>query len=728
VRRERLLDRLRDGRGQRLTLVCAPAGYGKTTLLVQWAAEDRNRTPFVWLSLEEADADPVHLWNQVIVGLHQVHAPVGRTSADALTAGPQAIAPVAIPLLVNELVDAPRLVLVLEDWHVLRNTVCDDTMRAFVAHVPDAVQVVISSRSDPGLPLARLRAHNDLAEVRAHQLRLSLDESHEVLRRADVQLGDDDIELLTDRTEGWAAGLHLASIALRDEPDPSAFVEAFSGDSRHVLDYLAEDVLNAVSGDIRTFLLRTSILETLSAPLCDAVLERSDSADVLAGIERGNLFLVSVDESRQVYRYHQLFATMLRHELERLEPGAVSTLHARASAWFESQGYVEACVDHAIASRDMSRASDLVTAHSREYWASGRTATLTRWLDSLSWPEAVRDAQLAITRASALGLAGSPADEMEKWILVASAGAHPGPLANGMQSIESGIALIRSLILTKGLEVAREAGARAVELEPPASAWRRQALAGLGQAHYLLGDAAGASAAFEQARRVPDSSAQAPGAAMVLAYLAFLEIDAGRAASAERLARDALALLEERHLTDAPAAANPQLALGAALMLSSDGHGAVDHLERSAELSASHSPSYWHVHALLRLADARHRIGRHAEAREAFEAGRSELAVLPDSGILGPMLEETERLLDERHRREGFLGEPLSESEQRVLRLLADGRSLAEVAKELFLSLNTVKTHRRTIYRKLGATTREEALERAAELGLTAPQGAESPG
>jgi LuxR family transcriptional regulator, maltose regulon positive regulatory protein len=156
VRRERLLERLRDGRGQRLTLVCAPAGYGKTTLLGQWEAEDRQHTPFVWLSLEAADADPVHLWNQILVGLHQTHAAVGRKSADALTAGPLALAPVAIPLLINELVDAPPLVLVLEDWHVLRNPLCDETMRAFVEHVPETVQVVISSRSDPGIPLARL--------------------------------------------------------------------------------------------------------------------------------------------------------------------------------------------------------------------------------------------------------------------------------------------------------------------------------------------------------------------------------------------------------------------------------------------------------------------------------------------------------------------------------------------------------------------------------------------
>jgi LuxR family maltose regulon positive regulatory protein len=728
VRRERLLERLRAGRDQRLTLVCAPAGYGKTTLLAQWQAEDRERTPFVWLSLEAADADPVHLWNQIVVGLHGAHPRAGTTSADALTAGPLAIASVAIPLLVNELVDAPSIVLVLEDWHVLRSPVCDDAMNAFVEHAPETVQIVISSRADPGLPLARLRAHGDLAEIRAQQLRLSTDESHELLRRADVRLEDDDLERLTDRTEGWAAGLHLASIALRDQTDTRAFVDAFSGDSRHVLDFLAEDVLEAVSPEIRTFLLGTSILDRLSAPLCDAVLERTDSAAMLTEIEHANLFLVSMDESRHVYRYHQLFGSMLRRELELLEPEAIPALHARASAWFEEHGYVEAAVAHAIESRDPTRASDLVTTHAREYWSSGRISTLRRWLDALSWPDATADPQLAVIRASVLAFSGRPTSEVEGWLEIAARGSRSAPLANGIHSLESGIALVRSLFLTRGLEAARESALRTLELEESDSLWRRQALVALGQSLYLLGRPDEARPPLEEARRQPFTPGQAPSAALVLAYLAFLELDAGRARPAERLARDAIALLEERHITDGPSLANPQLALGGVYILGPDAHGAVDHLERAAELSAPLSPNYWHVHALLRLATALHTVGDNARAHEVLESARFELSTLPDAGVLETLLAEKEAHIHERHRREGFLGESLSESELRVLRLLAEGRSLREVSRELYLSSNTVKTHRRTIYRKLGVSSREEALLRAAELGIADPQAVESPG
>jgi len=727
VRRGHLVDRLREGRGRRLTLVCAPAGYGKTTLLGQWEAEDRDRMPFAWLSLDHDDADPVKLWNQLIVGLHQVHPEAGTRSADVLTAGPLAIVPIAIPLLIKELADTPPLVLVLEDWHAVRNPLCDDTMTAFVEHAPESVQIVISSRSDPGLPLARLRAHGDLTEVRAEQLRLSPDESGELLRHSGVELDGHDVHRLTSRTEGWAAGLHLASIALREQPDTRAFVDAFSGDSRHVLDYLARDVFDAVPPEMRDFLLRSSILDSISAELCDWMLEATDSAAMLAEIEQANLFLVSVDEARRIYRYHQLFARMLRRELELVDPDAVIRLHARASVWFEREGHVEPSIMHAIASRNVDRASDLVALHAREYWSSGRIATLNRWLDALSWPEATADAQLAIVRAAILGLTGHNSDALERWIEVAeAAGTYARPLANAMQSLESGVALLRSIYLTSGLEVGRAAAERALELEPPGSIWRRQALAALGQALYLLGRGEEARAALEEARRLPDAPGQAPGAALVLSYLAFLELDLGRAGPAERLALDALALLEERHVAVGVAAANPELALGGARMLSTDGHGAVEHLERAVALSTSVSPSYWHAHALVRLADARHRVGHVAEATEALAAARFELDALPDAGMLESVLSEKEARLNGRPRREGFLGEDLSESELRVLRRLAEGQSLREVAKDLFLSLNTVKTHRRTIYRKLGANTREEALHRADALGLLV--AGESPG
>ena len=456
-----------------------------------------------------------------------------------------------------------------------------------------------------------------------------------------------------------------------------------------MLDYLAQDVLEAVPPDLRAFLLHTSILETLSASLCDAVLERSDSAAILEDIEHANLFLVSVSEARHVYRYHQLFASMLRRELELLDPGPIPDLHARASVWFEEHRYVEASVGHAIASRDLVRASDLVTMHAREYWSSGRIATLIRWLEALSWPDARSDPQLAVIRAAVLGLTGHPADDLERWLDVAARGSRPGPLANGIHSLEAAIALVRSLYLTKGLEEAAASARRALELEPKGTVWRCQALGAYGQALYLLGRSDEARGPLEEAQRLRNAPAQAPGAALVLAYLAFLELDEDRADAAERLARDALALLEGRHITAGPALANPKLALGGAYMLGTDAHGAVTQLENAVAFSAPLSPSYWHAHALLRLAEGHHRVGHTAEAHEALEAARAELGALPDGGMLAGLLLEKEELLNGRRRREGFLGEELSESELRVLRLLADGRSLSERSRRTSTSRRT---------------------------------------
>jgi LuxR family maltose regulon positive regulatory protein len=728
VPRQQLLERLRAGRERRLTLVCAPAGYGKTTILGQWVVADRDRTPFAWVSLDQTDRDPVKLWTHVIAALRRVHPPAGAKSAKVLSAGALSVGPLVIPLLIQELADAPPLVLVLEDWHVLRSPLSDETMSAFVERVPETVQVAISSRADPGLPLARLRAHGDLAEVRAEHLRLSAIESDELFRRAGVELDSADVHRLTSRTEGWAAGLHLASIALREQTDPRAFVAAFSGDTRHVLDYLARDVFDSVPERMQSFMLRTSILESLSAELCDWMLETTDSAAMLAQIERANLFLVSLDESRHVYRYHHLFARMLRRELALVEPDAVANLHARAATWFDEHGHVESSVTHAIASRNVERASVLVSRNAREYWAAGRLTTVERWLDALSWPEAIADTQLAIVRAAILGATGHTADDVERWLEIASVEPERGPLATGVRSIEAAVALLRSFYLTKGLETGRSSAERALQLEPAGSVWRRQALGALGQTLYLLGRPREARIALEEAWRLPDVASQSPGTALIVSYLAFLELDAGRAEPAERLARDALATLEERHLANGVVAANVELALGGALLLGTDAHGAIAHIERAVDLSAPVAPGYWHVHALLRLAHARHHVGDTAGAVDALESARFELSALPDVGMLETLLAQKEERLHERRRREGFLGDALSESELRVLRLLAEGESLREVAKTLFLSLNTVKTHRRTIYRKLGATTREQALERAAELGITAPEAAKSPG
>jgi LuxR family maltose regulon positive regulatory protein len=716
--RRRLLDRLREGRGSRLTLLCAPAGYGKTTLLAQWFEADRERTPFAWVSADEGDSDPVRLWSHLIVGLQGVHPRAGTESLEALRGGPAAIESVALPLLLEELADAPASVLVIDDWHRVRSTVCDESVRLLVEQAPSEVQIVLSSRSDPNLPVGRWRAHGELSEVRAADLRLSHVDAASFLHSWNVDLAPEDIARLTERTEGWAAGLSLASILLQHEPDPHAFVLDFAGDSRHLLEYVSNDVLTSVGEEMRWFLLRVSVLDEVSGAACDAVLETHGSAAMLAEIERANLFLIPVDRHGERYRFHQLFRDVLRRGLTVTDPEAAARLHSRASAWYEAQGEVEAAVGHAIAGRDLARAAELVMLQWHSLVNDGRLTTLARWLEELSWPEAVAEPQLALARASLAAQTALHADEIERWLAVASASPDPGPLANGIASVESCVALLRALYLTRGAGPAVAAAQRALELEPPESGWRRQALLGLGQALYLQGRSDEARAPLLEALRLPHAHDHAPASAAVLAYLALVDLDAGDLASARRRARASRELLEAHGLGGSYVATTTHVALARIHAARADASSELEELELAVRLSAPARPSHWHAHALLRLASTRHEVGDSAGARAALQSARADLETLPDPGMLGALFESVAAELSSRPRHEGFYGEPLSEAELRVLTLLSGGRSVSEVARELYLAPTTVKTHRRTIYRKLGVTNRQEAIARAAELGV----------
>jgi len=693
-------------------LICAPAGYGKTTLIAQWEAADRERTPFAWISLDELDSDPVRLWAHLIAGLRDAVGTAGESALETLAAGPRSISEGALPLVVEELRGVPPVVVVLDDWQLVRNPLCDETIHALVARAPQHVQMVISSRSEPALAIARLRAHGELTEVRADDLRISAEQAAQLFREADVELDTDDVERITKRTEGWLAGICLALLVMKEHKDRLRFVAEFSGDSRHVIDYLSRDVLDAVRPELRDFAVQTSVLERLSADVCNAVLERSDSASMLAEIEQANLFLVQLDEMKSEYRFHHLFASVLQGELAASDPEASLALHARASEWFEANGDVEAAVEHAIASKDLDRASELVTRVSVPLLSIGRSGTVNLWLEKLSWPSAQADPQLAISRALAAGMSGRGRDEIEHWLEVAAAGPEPGPLANGITSLSSAVAMIRSVFLTRGIAEA-ERGARLVlEQEPAESPWRYAGLVPLGQALFLQGRYEEARAPLAEARALPGARSLA-STSVGMAYLALIELEAGDAGSSERIARDALAVAGESGHSSDVAAANPHLALGRVLMQGPDLHAAIDHLERAVELTAPLDSAYWHVHALLYLAAARHRVGDSEGAAKALGRARAEMADLPDAGILGDLMSATQDEVVGRHRRDAFLGEQLSDAEQRVLGQLAAGRSISEAAQVLWLSPNTVKTHRRSIYRKLGASTRQEMVERA---------------
>jgi LuxR family maltose regulon positive regulatory protein len=344
-------------------------------------------------------------------------------------------------------------------------------------------------------------------------------------------------------------------------------------------------------------------------------------------------------------------------------------------------------------------------------------ATLNRWFDSLSWPEAQSDRELAAMRALTARLSGRGRDEVERWLRVAEDGPDYGPLAIGITSIRSVVAMVSATYLSRGIADAERSARFVLESEPAGSEWRYAGLVPLGQALFLAGRNDEARAPLEEARTLPGARRRATSV-LALAYLSLIELENGDAERSEDLARDGLALADEIGHGASAAAANPHLALGCALMRGADLHAAIEHLERAVELSGGDDPSYWHAHAILHLAAARHRLGDAAGARDALSRARAELDELPDVGVLGELYLNTDDALHHRTRHEGFLGEELSDAERRVLVLLLDGLSISQAAHQLWLSPNTVKTHRRSIYRKLGASNRDELLARAADLKI----------
>ena len=389
VPRPRLAEQLDEGLARGLVLVCAPAGYGKTAALADWAG--RSEHPAGWLSLDAADNDPARFWRHAVAALDRARPGIGDRVAPLL--GPPAPGSFEglVTALVNELAAQPATdgaLLVLDDYHVIGSQPVHDSLGFLLEHQPAGLCVVLASRSDPPLGLARLRARGQLAEVRAAELRFTPGEAAALLQHVAAGFG---LALpvaaaaaLAERTEGWAAGLQLAGLSLRGQDDVGGFVAAFTGSHRYVLDYLAGEVLERQSGQVRTFLLETSVLERLSGPLCDAVTGRADSQALLEQVERAGLFLVPLDEVRGWWRYHHLFADLLRARLQAEQPGRVAQLHRNAAAWCQEHGLADDAIRHAVAAGEITWAAGLVEQHfDAVLYLHGEGATIQRWISAL---------------------------------------------------------------------------------------------------------------------------------------------------------------------------------------------------------------------------------------------------------------------------------------------------------------------------------------------------------
>ena len=406
VLRPRLTARLDEGLARGLILACAPAGYGKTVLLADWARLAGH--PVGWLSLDAGDNDPARFWRHAVAALDRARPGIGERVTGLL--GPPA--PTSFQGLVTALINdlaGEQALLVLDDYHVISAQQVHESLSFLVEHRPAGICVVLASRSDPPLPLARLRARGQLTEIRVAELRFTPAEAGKLLQHAVSALPDASVAALAARTEGWAAGLALAALSLRGHDDAAAFVAAFTGSHRFVLDYLAEEVLEGQDEQLRTFLLETSVLERLSGPLCDAVTGRAGSQALLEAAERAGLFLIPLDELRGWWRYHHLFADLLRACLQQEQPGRLAQLHRNAAAWYSEHELADDAIGHAAAAGEMLWAARLIERHfdTVYYWRS-EGATIRRWVSALPPDLARSRPRLLLVQALMTATGGNP--------------------------------------------------------------------------------------------------------------------------------------------------------------------------------------------------------------------------------------------------------------------------------------------------------------------------------
>jgi LuxR family transcriptional regulator, maltose regulon positive regulatory protein len=726
VPRPELLARLASGEAPKLTLLCAPAGWGKSALLSEWHASPDEQRPFAWVSLDPSDDTPVRFWSYVIGALRAVVDDLGQGPLAALPAAGPDLVDVVVAPLINELAaSSKQLVLVLDDYHVVHTEPIHASVGFLVRHLPPGVHLAIASRVDPPLPLAALRAAGEVTEIRAADLCFSDAEADALLNGSlGLDLDRPQVELLQARTEGWAAGLRLAALSIEAHEDKRAFIEEFAGDDRQIGDYLHE-VLDDQPSHVRDFLLWTSILDRMCAPLCDAVTGGADGAARLEEIERANLFLVPLDSRREWYRYHQLFRDLLRHQLESAEPGFAAELHRRASAWSEEHDLVEEAITHATAAGDFPTACELIARHWRLLQNLGHSETVARWIDALPPDIVVADPRVCLARGWVALVLGQ-LDVADRCRQAAEAAPAPGRLYDEMPSVAANAALLDATHAYLSGDVRRgsEAGERAVALHPDEdNPGRGVANINLSSSLYYVDRLSDASVALEQGLAMLPQDGWVAPRVNGLGCLAEVYFDLGDTAAAERVTADAERLVDELELGEAPWVTRTRIARGRLLELQGDLTGAKAAFSRALVLARRGGRRLELAHALLLLARLERRAGAHGDARSFAREARQVLAGCRDPGTLRDLLAATERSLQLRPSRAGEPVLPadleLSERELTVLRLLGGELSQREIGLELFISLNTVKGHVRSIFRKLGVTTRAEAVARGRELGLS---------
>jgi LuxR family maltose regulon positive regulatory protein len=722
VARDGLADAISAGVSQPLTLVYGPAGAGKTMLVAQWAGSAQAERPVAWLSLDPDDNDPARFWIYVIEALRSVRAGIGEASLAMLRAPGVNLLDEALPTLINELAgSSEQLVVVLDDYHVIEDERIHQGMASLIEHLPATLRIVITSRVEPPLRVARLRARAQLKEIDAGQLRFSRSETESMLNDVHgLDLSPNIIERLHERTEGWAAGLYLAVLSMRGREDATGFVESISGSDRRVVDYLAAEVLGEQSDAELVFLLHTSVLESFCAPLCDAVTGARTSRAMLDRIERANYFLIPLDAGHEWYRYHHLFGELLRHELERREPGLVAELHRRAGRWFLDAGMVSEAIGHLTAAGELDAASELIYNNWLGFTNAGQRETVARWMARLPYGYIVADGRLCLAQARTALTVGER-DEVLRWVDLAGQAPTYNPRDDAELGEEATVIRAAAWQLLGDMRRAQEFAGRLEPLDG-SSLWHSLAACLLGTSARAFDANEEAQALLETAIKLGASAQNVIVSMLALGRIAQIAADRGDWRGCTAKVQAAFDLVRANGLEEYWICTAAHTARGLLLRHDRRPADARTELERAVSLARRGAGLVELTYALAALAKLEIELGDRPAARGLVLEARELLSRCPEPGTLVPRLvqelEAVLRLVVDVSGASPVVTDELTAREQTVLGLLPTGMSAREIGDELGISRDTVKTHTKRIYQKLGVSSRRSAVARGRELGL----------
>ncbi len=695
-----------------LVLVIAPGGYGKTTALSQWVKADCR--PAGWIQLEEADNDPATLVRDIASAVVEAQGS-GKQYGAALAAIADAGGGRAVPRLIKLLwtMEKPAL-LVLDDLDQVRQSAALDVVVAVATNLPAGWQLAVAGQRRSRLRVSRLRSQARVVEFGPEELAFDATEAQQVLRGLGLALPDPAVQAIVAHTEGWPAGVCLAALSLAGRSDPAAAAGELTGDSRYIVDYFREEVLTRESAGAVRFLLRTSVLDRFCGSLCDTVLDATDSAARLHDLEASNLFMVPEDSQGVWYRYHRLFGEMLHSELRSREQGEELRICRRASEWYEAQEAPEQAIVYAIAARDDARTARLITAYTQELHAAGGISRVRGWLDALD-EKVVRSYLPLAAMATWIWALTGDAPRAQWSLRVVESGSYDGPLPDGSASLESAVRRARAALAPYGVEAMRADGRRAVALEPPGSPWHTMASSLHGCACLFTGARDEAVQEFERAARLGRKVAET---SFALAQRALIAAEEGDWRTAAVCADDSRRLVESADLQTSLSSLTTYLASARVALHRGDIQAAVTATAGAQRLYRQPSPVAFPWLA-AQTAILLGRIHLDLDDRPAAEAKATEARrYLPQLLIEGVLHDQLHRLLVDLDRAPTRTDASLTAAELRILPLLQTYLSLGDIARQLVISRNTVKTEVAAIYRKLHAANRKQAIKKAIDLGL----------